>query len=171
MGTSPEMIYKHYAVYLQKASMPGDQNALNGPAAESFAIRMAALTLLQACTFATGTKFTAIVFAVLGNAFADFDFAIAIGMSTTLFSHDSIPPMWGRAVLMPLRGEKIRAVRSHCRSSQCLRFLRQKFLTICGHMKASLCGFSTKNHTDSEISFRVFPTRRVIPTALTAYYA
>jgi hypothetical protein len=90
--------------------MPGDQNALNGPAAESFAIRMAALTLLQACAFATGTKFTAIVFAVLGNAFADFDFAIAIGMSTTLFSHDSIPPMWGGAVLMPLRGEKIRAV-------------------------------------------------------------
>lgn len=27
MGTSPEMIYKHYAVYLQKAWTPADQNA------------------------------------------------------------------------------------------------------------------------------------------------
>jgi hypothetical protein len=57
---------------------------------------MAALTVLQACAFTTGAKFTAVVFALLGNALADFDFAIAIRMSTNLFSHDLIPPIWGR---------------------------------------------------------------------------
>src|SRR5688500_914331 len=75
---------------------------------------MAALTVLQACAFATGAKFTAIAFAVLGNAFADFEFAIAIGMSTNLFSHDLIPPTWEEAVLMPLRGRKLELSRSHC---------------------------------------------------------
>jgi integrase len=35
METSPEMIYKHYAVYLQKAWSPSGQNALNRTRKES----------------------------------------------------------------------------------------------------------------------------------------
>jgi hypothetical protein len=101
-------------------------------AAESSAVRMAALTVLQACAFAVGAKFTAIVFAVLGNALGDFDLAIAIGMSTNLLSHDLIPPLWerGSSHATP-RGKKVELYRTHRRThSQWLSFLRRKFLPI-----------------------------------------
>jgi hypothetical protein len=49
---------------------------------------MAALTVFRAGAFVTGAKFAAVVFTLLGHAFAVLDLAIAFGMSTWFLGHD-----------------------------------------------------------------------------------